>query len=208
MADGTGIPTGRVGSCHIHLKPNQFILIGFFYTPDFEEVIEDRVEFRTPQNQIRSTKIQLRSIKVQLRSIKIQLQNTKIAFRSTIIELRSAGVEFRNTGIELRRIKVELRTPKNQLRSSKVELRRIKVELQSTIIELRSAKIELRSFFQILLIYCFCLHSRSRKKRDNRSAATFSPLKKFASHFFNSNCVGTGEKEAANPVTGNEQHDY
>ena len=187
MADGTGIPTGRVGSCHIHLKPNQFILIGFFYAPDCEEVIEDRVEFRTLQNQIRSTKIQLRSIKVQLRSIKIQLQNTKIAFRSTIIELRSAGVEFRNTGIELRRIKVEL---------------------QSTIIELRSAKIELRSYFQTLLIYCFCLHSRSRKKRDNRSAATFSPLKKFASHFFNSNCVGTGEKEAANPVTGNEQHDY
>jgi hypothetical protein len=48
----------------------------------------------------------------------------------------------------------------------------------------------------------FCLHSRSRNKRDNRSAATFSPLKKFASHFFNHACGVTGEKEAANPVTG------
>ena len=28
MADGTGIPTGRVGSCHNHLKP--FLLEGFF----------------------------------------------------------------------------------------------------------------------------------------------------------------------------------
>jgi hypothetical protein len=32
MADGTGIPTGRVGSCHIYLNlPNQFVLIGLFY---------------------------------------------------------------------------------------------------------------------------------------------------------------------------------
>jgi hypothetical protein len=36
----------------------------------------------------------------------------------------------------------------------------------------------------------------------NRSAATFSPLKKFASHFFNYAFGVTGEKEAANPVTG------
>jgi len=35
----------------------------------------------------------------------------------------------------------------------------------------------------------------------NRNAAAFSPLKKFASHFFNSHFVRTGEKEAANPVT-------
>jgi hypothetical protein len=36
----------------------------------------------------------------------------------------------------------------------------------------------------------------------NRSTATFSPLKKFASHFFNHAFGVTGEKEAANPVTG------
>ncbi len=29
MADGTGIPTGRVGSCHIHLA-SRFI-VGLFY---------------------------------------------------------------------------------------------------------------------------------------------------------------------------------
>jgi hypothetical protein len=33
------------------------------------------------------------------------------------------------------------------------------------------------------------------------NAAAFSPLKKYAAHFFNSDCVGTGEKEAAYPAT-------
>jgi hypothetical protein len=36
----------------------------------------------------------------------------------------------------------------------------------------------------------------------NRNAAAFSPLKKYAAHFFNHAVGATGEKEAANPVTG------
>ena len=36
----------------------------------------------------------------------------------------------------------------------------------------------------------------------NRNAAAFSPLKKFAAHFFNPAFGVTGENEAANPVTG------
>jgi hypothetical protein len=36
----------------------------------------------------------------------------------------------------------------------------------------------------------------------NRNAAAFSALKKYASHFFNPAFGGTAEKEAANPVTG------
>jgi hypothetical protein len=35
----------------------------------------------------------------------------------------------------------------------------------------------------------------------NRNTAAFSPLKKFASHFFNLHFVQTGENEAAFPVT-------
>jgi hypothetical protein len=35
----------------------------------------------------------------------------------------------------------------------------------------------------------------------NWNAPAFSPLKKYAAHFFNSDCVGTGEKEASYPVT-------
>jgi hypothetical protein len=35
----------------------------------------------------------------------------------------------------------------------------------------------------------------------NWNVAAFSPLKKYAAHFFNSDCVGTGEKEAVYPVT-------
>jgi len=31
MADGTGIPTGRVGSCHILLSPQHVFVEGFFY---------------------------------------------------------------------------------------------------------------------------------------------------------------------------------
>jgi hypothetical protein len=38
--------------------------------------------------------------------------------------------------------------------------------------------------------------------RDNRNAAAFGSLKKFASHFFNPHFVRTKPKEAANPVTG------
>jgi hypothetical protein len=42
----------------------------------------------------------------------------------------------------------------------------------------------------------------------NCNAAVFSPLKKFASHFFNSDFVGTGEKNAAYAVTGfNSKHE-
>jgi len=38
----------------------------------------------------------------------------------------------------------------------------------------------------------------------NRNAAVFASLKKYASHFFNSDFVGTEPKKAANPVTGIE----
>jgi hypothetical protein len=43
--------------------------------------------------------------------------------------------------------------------------------------------------------------SRSESGR-NWNAAAFFPLKKYASHFFNSAFGGTGQKEAAYPVTG------
>jgi hypothetical protein len=39
----------------------------------------------------------------------------------------------------------------------------------------------------------------------NWNAAVFSPLKKYASHFFNSDFVETDEKKAANPVTGKSE---
>jgi len=38
----------------------------------------------------------------------------------------------------------------------------------------------------------------------NWNTAAFCPLKKYATHFFNSAFGGTGQKEAAYPVTGKD----
>ena len=39
-----------------------------------------------------------------------------------------------------------------------------------------------------------------------RNGAAFGSFKKYASHFLNPDCIGTGPKEAPNPVTGESGH--
>jgi hypothetical protein len=52
-----------------------------------------------------------------------------------------------------------------------------------------------------VLIHCFLPPAGGLR---NRNAAAFCPLKKYATHFFNSAFGGTGQKEAAYPVTGKD----